>query len=181
MATITSIAGGAPKPVFDKLAPVFERRSRHKLNALYDTMSGIAARVAAHEGLDVLVMPVPLIDAYVGDGTVLAAGRAALANIGLAVGVKAGGPVPDVSTPEALRAALLAARRWCMPRPGPRRVVHKATRSSGSLGSPMPWGLASSIGRGSPAARLRSAFSRKARSSMPQASPWRVRCRRRCN
>jgi molybdate transport system substrate-binding protein len=33
-----------------------------------------------------------------------------LANIGLAVGVTAGGPVPDVSTPEALRAALLAAR-----------------------------------------------------------------------
>ena len=32
-----------------------------------------------------------------------------LANIGLAVGVTAGRPVPDVSTPEALRAALLAA------------------------------------------------------------------------
>ncbi len=118
MATITSIAGGAPKPVFDKLAPVFERRSRHKLNALYDTMSGIAARVAAHEALDVLVMPVPLIEAYVKDGTVLAAGRAALANIELAVGVKADGPVPDVSTPEALRAALLAARAVVHAPPG---------------------------------------------------------------
>jgi molybdate transport system substrate-binding protein len=32
-----------------------------------------------------------------------------LANIGLAVGVTAGRPVPDVSTPEALRAALIAA------------------------------------------------------------------------
>ena len=32
-----------------------------------------------------------------------------LANIGLAVGVTDGRPVPDVSTPEALRAALLAA------------------------------------------------------------------------
>jgi len=110
MATITSIAGGAPKPVFDRLGPLFESRSGHRLNALYDTMSGIAARVAAREALDVLVMPVPLIDAYVRDGTVLAAGRAALANISLAVGVRAGGPVPDVSTPETLRAALLAAR-----------------------------------------------------------------------
>ncbi len=56
--TITSIAGGAPKPVFDRLGPLFERRTGHKLNALYDTMSGIAARVAAHEALDVLLMPV---------------------------------------------------------------------------------------------------------------------------
>ncbi len=110
MVTITSIAGGAPKPVFDKLGPRFTERTGHRVNALYDTMSGIAGRVSAHEAFDVLVMPVPLIEAYVKDGTVLPAGRAALANIGLAVGVKAGGPVPDVSTPEKLRAALLAAR-----------------------------------------------------------------------
>jgi molybdate transport system substrate-binding protein len=108
--TINSIAGGAPKPVFDRLRPAFEQRTGHKLNALYDTMSGIAGRVAAHEALDALVIPVPLIEAYVRDGTVLPAGRAALANIGLAIGVKAGAPVPDVSTPEKLRAALLAAR-----------------------------------------------------------------------
>jgi molybdate transport system substrate-binding protein len=118
MATITSIAGGAPKPVFDQLAPVFEQRTGHRLNALYDTMSGIAARVAAHEPLDVLVMPVPLIEAYLKDGTVLAAGRAALATFGLAVGVKTGGKVPDVSTPAALRQALHAARAIVHAPPG---------------------------------------------------------------
>ena len=56
--TITSIAGGAPKPVFDRLGPLYEKRTGNKLNALYDSMSGIAARVAAHEALDVLLMPV---------------------------------------------------------------------------------------------------------------------------
>jgi molybdate transport system substrate-binding protein len=109
MNTITSIAGGAPKPVFDRLGLKFEARSGIKLNALYDTMSGIAARVTAREALDVLVMPVPLIDAYVEDGTVLASGRATLANIGLSVGVKTGGPMPDISTPHALRRALVSA------------------------------------------------------------------------
>lgn len=109
MATITSIAGGAPKPVFDRLASAFERASGHRLNARYDTMSGIAARVAVGEAFDVLVMPLELIEAYVADGTVRAQGRAALADIGLAVGVKAGAAVPDVSTPDALRRALLAA------------------------------------------------------------------------
>jgi molybdate transport system substrate-binding protein len=109
MVTITSIAGGAPKPVFDRLGPLFEQRSGHRLNALYDSMSGIAARVAAQEALDVLLMPVPTIEGYVTQGIVRGA-CTPLANIGLAVGVTAGSPIPDVSTPEALRAALLAAR-----------------------------------------------------------------------
>jgi molybdate transport system substrate-binding protein len=109
MVTITSIAGGAPKPVFDRLGPVYEQLTGHKLNALYDSMSGIAARVAAHEALDVLLMPVAMIEAYIKQGIVLGA-CTPLANIGLAVGVTAGELVPDVSTPEALRAALLAAR-----------------------------------------------------------------------
>jgi molybdate transport system substrate-binding protein len=107
--TITSIAGGAPKPAFDRLGPMFEQRSGNKLNALYDSMSGIAARVAAHEALDVLLMPVPMIEAYIKQGIVQGT-CTPLANIGLAVGVTAGGAVPDVSTPEALRDALLAAR-----------------------------------------------------------------------
>ena len=106
--TITSIAGGAPKPVFDRLGPLFERRTEYSLNALYDSMSGIAARVAAHEALDVLLMPVATIETYIKQGIVRGA-CTPLANIGLAVGVAAGQPVPDVSTPEALRTALLAA------------------------------------------------------------------------
>lgn len=109
MARITSIAGGAPKPVFDRLGPVFEQRSGHRLNALYDTMSGIADRVAAHEALDVLVMPVGLLEAYGKDGIVAAGSIAPLANIGLGVGVRTGAAMPDVSTPEKFRTALLAA------------------------------------------------------------------------
>jgi molybdate transport system substrate-binding protein len=107
--TITSIAGGAPKPVFDRLRPVYEKRSGNKLNALYDSMSGIAARVAKGETIDVLLMPVAKIENYIKQG-VAQGSCTSLANIGLAVGVTAGGPVPDVSTPEALRAALVAAR-----------------------------------------------------------------------
>lgn len=109
MTTITSIAGGAPKPVFDRLGPVYEKQSGNKLNALYDSMSGISARVAKGEALDVLLMPVATIENYIKQGVVR--GRCTpLADIGLAVGVTSGTPVPDVSTPEALRAALLAAK-----------------------------------------------------------------------
>ena len=109
MATITSIAGGAPKPVFDRLKPVYERESGHTLDALYDSMSGIAARVTAREALDVLLMPVATIERYIKRGIVQGT-CTPLADIGLAVGVTAGSTVPDVSTPQALRAALVAAK-----------------------------------------------------------------------
>jgi molybdate transport system substrate-binding protein len=109
MTTITSIAGGAPKPVFDRLGPVYQRQSGNTLNALYDSMSGIAARAQAREALDVLLMPVATIEAYIKQGIVRGV-CTPLANIGLAVGVTAGTPVPDVSTPEALAAALKSAR-----------------------------------------------------------------------
>ncbi len=107
--TITSIAGGAPKPVFDRLVPVFEQRSGHRLNALYDTMSGIAQRVIAHEELDVLLMPVGLLEAYANDGIVMVGSITPLATIGLGVGVRAGAAIPDISTADRFRAALLAA------------------------------------------------------------------------
>jgi molybdate transport system substrate-binding protein len=109
MATITSIAGGAPRPVFDRLGPIYERRSGNKLNALYDTMSGIQGRLAKHDALDVLLMPVSMLDVLEKDRTILPSGRAALANIGLGVAVKTGGALPDISTPDALRRALVAA------------------------------------------------------------------------
>lgn len=96
--------------MFDILGPRFMQRSGYRLNALYDTMSGIQGRLLTHEPLDLLLMPVAMLDAYVKDGTVLAAGRATLAIIGLGVGVKAGAKIPDISTPEALRQALGVAR-----------------------------------------------------------------------
>jgi molybdate transport system substrate-binding protein len=110
MVTITSIAGGAPKPVFDRLGPIYERQSGNKLNALYDTMSGIQTRLAKHDALDVLLMPVSMLDDLEKAGTVRAQGRATLAIIGLGVGVKAGAKLPDISTPDALRTVLSAAR-----------------------------------------------------------------------
>jgi molybdate transport system substrate-binding protein len=110
MVTITSIAGGAPKPVFDRLGPIYQRQSGNTLNALYDTMSGIQARLVKHDALDVLLMPVSMLDDLQKDGTVLPTGRATLAIIGLGVGVKAGSKISDISTPDALRKILSAAR-----------------------------------------------------------------------
>lgn len=110
MARITSIAGGAPKPVFDILGPRFFAQTGHELNALYDSMSGLASRLQAGEVFDVLVVPLPLLEDHVKNGVVRPEGRAALADVGLAVGIKAGRKAPNISSPDALRNALQNAR-----------------------------------------------------------------------
>jgi hypothetical protein len=125
--TITSIAGGAPKPVFDILAPRFTQRSGHCVNALYDSMSGIAGRVAAHEALDVLLMPVATIENYIKQGVVQGA-CTPLANIGLAVCVTAG--TRSLMSPLRMRCA---PRCWlpaasCMRHRPRRRAARRAIR-----------------------------------------------------
>jgi molybdate transport system substrate-binding protein len=110
MARITSIAGGAPKPVFDILGSRFFKQTGHELSALYDSMSGLASRLQASEVFDVLVVPLPLLEEHVKNGVVRPEGRAALANVGLAVGIKTGRKTPDISTPETLRHSLQNAR-----------------------------------------------------------------------
>ena len=63
MATITSIAGGAPKPVFDRLKPLYERQTGNTLNALYDSIGHCRACRRARGST--LLMPVATIENYI--------------------------------------------------------------------------------------------------------------------
>jgi molybdate transport system substrate-binding protein len=57
-----------------------------------------------------VLLPVPLINTLEAAGKIRPDSRSLLARVGIAVVVRADAPKPDVSTPEALRAALLRAR-----------------------------------------------------------------------
>jgi len=57
-----------------------------------------------------VLLPAPLIDALEQAGKIRPGSRSRLTRVGIAVVVRAGAPKPDVSTPEAVRAALMQAR-----------------------------------------------------------------------
>jgi molybdate transport system substrate-binding protein len=59
---------------------------------------------------DVLILSVPAMDGYDKAGNLAPNGRMPLARVGVGVVVKEGAPKPDVSTPDKLKAAILAAR-----------------------------------------------------------------------
>ena len=109
-AEIHLMSGFAPKQVFVRLAPLFERQTGHKTIFHYSVLSAIREKLDAGERPDIIVMPVGLIDAYAKQGLASADARATLAVVRTGIAIKAGGTAPDLSSAETFRRALLAAR-----------------------------------------------------------------------
>ena len=64
MSTIRVFSGGAPKEVFLKLTPQFEKASGHKVEFVFAVMSTLKEKVAKRDAVDVLVMPTNMLDPY---------------------------------------------------------------------------------------------------------------------
>lgn len=109
-AEIRVMTGGAPKHVLEVLTPEFEKQTGHKVNFTFAVITDIRKRLAAGEKTDMVLMPVPAIDAYIKEQKMRAEGHAALGRIGITMIVRQGMPLPDISTPEAFRKVLLDAR-----------------------------------------------------------------------
>jgi molybdate transport system substrate-binding protein len=103
-------SGGAPQDTLKLLVPDFERMTGRRAALTFAVVGDIRERLQAGEPADVVLLPVPLIDALEKAGKIRAGSRRLLARVGIAVVIRAGAPKPDISTPQALRATLTQAR-----------------------------------------------------------------------
>ena len=103
-------SGGAPQETLKLLAPEFEKATGHRVAFTFAVVGAIQQRLEAGEKADVVLLPAPLIDALEKAGKIRPDSRSLLARVAIAVVVRADAPKPDISTPEALRAALTQAR-----------------------------------------------------------------------
>jgi len=101
---------GAFKPVVMALVPDFEKRSGSKVAVDNDTAGGLQKRIEGGEAFDVAVITPAIVDDLAGKGKIAPGSRANLASVAIGVVVKDGAPKPDVSTVEAFKNALLAAK-----------------------------------------------------------------------
>ena len=108
-ADLKLLTAGAFKPVALELVPDFEKRTGHKVTIENDTAGGLAKRLAAGEYFDVIVMPPAGMAQFLGNKVVQSSGKP-LVRSGIGVAVKQGAPLPDISTVEAWKQSLLAAR-----------------------------------------------------------------------
>jgi len=115
-AEIHVMSGGAPKEVFARLAPKFEQQTGHKVKFTYAVITAIREKLAAGEQADVLILPVPVLQALAKEGKV--ASPTTFGIVGTSVVVKEGAPKPDVSTKEKFKATMLAAKSVVHATPG---------------------------------------------------------------
>jgi len=110
-ADVNAISGGAFKQVLTALVAQYEKESGNKVNVTYQTVGQHLKLIAdGQEAFDVAVLTPEAIDGLIKEGKVVAGSRADLAKTGVGVVVKAGAPLPDISTVEAFKRALLAAK-----------------------------------------------------------------------
>jgi molybdate transport system substrate-binding protein len=100
----------APEEAYRELVPQFEKVSGHKVTTIFTGTLDVQKRIAAGETYDLIIMAGPAIDDFIKAGKIVAGSRIDIARSGVGVGVRAGAPKPDISTTEAFKKALLAAK-----------------------------------------------------------------------
>lgn len=97
------------KEALIELTPMFEQASGHKVNMTYGGGSDLTKKIAGGLAGDLFMGPDEFAQPLMKQGALAAGSRVALALSQTALAVRAGVPKPDISTPEKLKAALLAA------------------------------------------------------------------------
>jgi molybdate transport system substrate-binding protein len=77
---------------------------------VFEPMGALQARLADGETADVLILAAPAIDGLAASGALVSGSRAVIARAPIGIAVRQGAPVPDISTPDAFKDALAAAR-----------------------------------------------------------------------
>lgn len=107
---IRGISSMATRQVLAELVAAYGDRAAGPITI--EAVGGVdaAKRVQAGEAFDVVILASDAIDKLIAAGHLQAGSRVDLVRSGVAVAVRAGAPLPDLSSEEAVRRAVLAAR-----------------------------------------------------------------------
>jgi molybdate transport system substrate-binding protein len=106
---VTLVAPGGIRAAIERLIPDFERATGHKVKATFGSGLGTKRQVAGGDPFDVPIVQPPFPE-VLASGHVVTSSETLLATVAVGVAVRTGAPKPDISTPEAVKRMLLAAR-----------------------------------------------------------------------
>jgi molybdate transport system substrate-binding protein len=114
-AEIKVVTSGAFTAAYLKLVPEYERSTHNKLvtefgPSMGTTHNAIPLRLERGEAINVVIMAGPALADLIRQGKVRAGSRVDLVKSLIGMAVKAGAPKPDISTVDALKRTLLAAK-----------------------------------------------------------------------
>src|SRR5215204_5774428 len=116
-AEIRLLSASALHPAIDALIPDFEKSSGHKITVAYGTAGAVADRVQKGEAADIVLSSVPMIDRLQAQGKVVAGDRVIVAKVGVGAFVRKAAAKPDISSVDAFKRSMLAARSIAYPDP----------------------------------------------------------------
>jgi molybdate transport system substrate-binding protein len=128
-AEITILAGQGVVSGLVDLAGAFERATGHKV--VVSQEADLAGKVNSNAPADLVATGPQAVADYIAKGKVVAGTRVDFAKAGVGVAVKAGAPRPDISTADAYKRAMLAAKSIAYSRGGSGGVTHKAMEKLG--------------------------------------------------
>jgi molybdate transport system substrate-binding protein len=104
---IKVLSGGAARHALEPMVASFPA---HKVTFDFQTMGKLQQSLAAGQKADLLVVTTEVLERLQKDGRLPAGKAVPLARVGIGVAVHEKAPLPDISTPEAMRRTLLAAK-----------------------------------------------------------------------
>jgi molybdate transport system substrate-binding protein len=112
---IKVVTSGGFTAAYLELVPEYESSTHNKLvtefgPSMGTTHNAIPIRLERAEAIDVVIMAAPALDDLIKQGKVRAGSRVDLVQSLIGMAVKAGAPKPDISTVDALKHTLLAAK-----------------------------------------------------------------------
>jgi molybdate transport system substrate-binding protein len=109
------VTSGGFTAAYVELVPEYEAATHNKLvtefgPSMGTTHNAIPVRLARGEAIDVVILAAPALDDLIKQGKVRPGSRVDLVQSKIGMAVKAGAPRPDISTVDALKRTLLAAK-----------------------------------------------------------------------
>jgi molybdate transport system substrate-binding protein len=111
---VTLVAPGGMRCAMDRMTPDFERKTGHPVKATIGAGGATHQQVVRGEPFDVPVVQPPYQD-VMDSGNVVNSSETPLATVSIVVVVRKGESKPDISTPEAVKHLLLAAKAISYP------------------------------------------------------------------
>jgi molybdate transport system substrate-binding protein len=110
MPTIKVLSAGAVQSMVEALGREFERASGNKLDLIFNTAGSLRDRFKNGESADLVILSESIIGELAKLGLFVPGSVTDLGRTVTGVAVREGAPVPDISTPETFKQALLKAR-----------------------------------------------------------------------
>lgn len=108
-AEIKVLSAGAVGTALNALAADYQKERHNTVTLTFGNVGQIQNRLKLGEPADIVILSKPALDELAKARGLVAGSAKVLGRVGMGVAIKAGAPKPNIATPEAFKAALLAA------------------------------------------------------------------------